>query len=838
MAQWLVMHAGWPAEPPGTLVTGARFRQRVTLMGTPVEVRWTVTGVTPDRAIQLDGTGPMGIEVGLYLSLVAEGDTTTVHLGGGVQGGPTDGPVGSMVARSLTDALRNSLRRLARADLTAPPAAPPRRERSGTIIHARTGLEVDPWTPVIVGAGQVTERSTDPENGDPVSLAVRALRRAADDDATVDLTGKADTIGWVASVSWQYPDAGALIAQRLGAAPAQTVQTGLFGGDGPLRLLNDLAAAITRGETSIALIAGAEAAATERAGTRLDWPRQPDGTAPARILGAGREPNNDAETAAGLTSPLHLYALIEAALRRKRGRTPEEHQAAITSLWSRFSRVAATNPYAWLPQARTAAELATPGDGNRPVCAPYTKLLTANLQVNQAAGLILCSAQAAHEAGVPQDRWIFVHAGAHAEDEWFVTERADLASSPAIHAVGRAVLGHAGRTIDEIGHLDLYACFPSAVQIAAEELGVPLDRQLTVTGGLTFAGGPGNNYASHAVATLVPRLRSDPEGFGLATAVGWYLTKHAATVLSARPPGAGFRDIDAGLRLPRPARRVVTGPAERGVLEAYTVTYRRDGTPDTGIVTEILGDGTRVVRTVAPATLAGDPFGGTPLPPPGEPPVLVEWHGSVTVIRLNRPAARNAVDPVTARLLKRAIDAFEADPEARVAVLTGNGPVVCSGTDLPAAARGEDPPAEDRTARPPAKPLIAAVEGAALGAGCELALAADLIVAADDSLFGLPEVRHGPVAADGVLRLARGLPRAIALELVLTGEPMPARRLHDLGLINRVTGPGKAYAQAMDLAVLIASHPAAAVLHAKRIVDRHHGRTGDDANLDLRKAPS
>lgn len=215
--------------------------------------------------------------------------------------------------------------------------------------------------------------------------------------------------------------------------------------------------------------------------------------------------------------------------------------------------------------------------------------------------------------------------------------------------------------------------------------------------------------------------------------------------------------------------------------------------------------------------------------------MLVEWHGPVTVIRLNRPEVRNAVDLATARALERAIDAFDADPDARVAVLTGAGPVFCAGMDLKAAARGEYPITEGRgllglTARPPRKPLIAAVEGAALAGGCELALAADLIVAAEDSLFGIPEVKRGLVAAaGGVLRLARALPRATALELALTGEPMPARRLHDLGLINRVVAPGTTYQSAIDLAILIAGHPTAAVLSSKRIVDEQLDWRGDEA---------
>ncbi|MFC7529929.1 crotonase/enoyl-CoA hydratase family protein [Actinoplanes sp. GCM10030250] len=883
MADWLLMHTGWPGEPPTGITVGARFAQRVKLMGMPTEVRWTVAGLQDFRTVWLDGTGPMGIVVGLYLSLTPTATGTIVRCDGGVEGGTADGPLGPMVARNLADAMQKSLAKL--ADVVTSPAAGPgsRAAGSGTptgagggkaraaaarpvsdrvkpapIRHERTGLDVDPWTPVIVGVGQVSERSTEPLGGDPVALAVRALHQAAQDSgAGADLLATADSVGYVASVSWQYQDGAALIAEAVGAHPAETVQTSIFGGDGSLRLLNDTAAAIAGGHVSVALLGGAEAAATaaaaERAARELSWPGQPEGTVPARTVGVDTTPNTDIEIAAGLVAPIYVYALIESAVRGRLGLSPDEHRDRITGLWSRFSEVAAENPHAWRPESRTAEELATPDGDNRPISAPYPKLLTANLQVNQASGIILCSAEAAERAGIAQDRWVFAHAGAHATDEWYVTERNDLASSPAINAVGTAVLDHTGITIDDVRHVDLYACFPSAVEIGAAELGLPLDdpdRPLTVTGGLTFAGGPGNNYTSHAIANLVPLLRSDPESYGLATALGWYLTKHAAGVFSARPPRRAYRDADADLRLARPAARKVstswTGPA---VLEAYTVPYGRDGEPEAGIVTALTANGQRVVRRVTDRELTGrllaeDPLGWqlditadgftiadtTPaaLPPAGEPPVLVEWHGPVTVIRLNRPAARNAVDLATARALERAFDAFEADPGARVAVLTGNGPVFCSGMDLKAAARGEYPVTEGRgllglTARPPAKPLIAAVEGTALAGGCELALAADLIVAAEDATFGIPEVTRGLVAAaGGVLRLARSLPRATTLELALTGAPMPARRLHDLGLINRTTPSGKALETALDLAHQIAANAPLAVLLSKRIVDEHH----------------
>ncbi|BAL89431.1 putative enoyl-CoA hydratase [Actinoplanes missouriensis 431] len=893
MPDWLVLHTGWAGTPPARITDGARFAQRAKLMGMATEVRWTASGVREPASLWLDGTGPMGIVVGLYLSLGSlgtAGSGTLVRIDGGVEGGSADGPLGPMVARNLADAMTKSLQRLAAAVADRPGAAgapasrtspreprshdkasgrlsgqatPERREpprprpvrtpKPAPVRHERTGREIDAWTPVIVGVGQVSERSTDPLGADPVSLAVRALRAAEQDSGVTGLLSTADSVAYVPSVSWQYPDGAALIAAAVGAAPAETVRSSTFGGDGGLRLINDAAASIVAGHATVVLVGGAEAAATaaaaEKAGRELGWPGQPEGAAPGRIVGVDLEPNNDPETAAGLVAPIYMYALIESAVRGKLGLSVPDHQRRITELWSRFSAVAAENPYAWLPGARTADELAGTSGENRPISAPYPKLLTAHLQVNQATGVILCSAAAAEAAGIPQDRWVFPHAGAHATDEWFVSERADLAASPAIRAAGAAVLNHAGLDISDITHVDLYACFPSAVEIAADELGLDLQRQLTVTGGLTFAGGPGNNYSGHAVANLVPLLRADPEASGLATALGWYLTKHAAGVFSATPPERPYADVDADLRMPRPAARTAAGSyAGPAVLEAYTIPYDRSGSPAAAVVTALAPDGARIVRRATDPELiarllADDPLGWTveftadtvtvtdttrsPLPAPAEPPLIVEWHGPVTVFRLHRPAVRNAIDLATARALERAVDAFEADPSARVAVLTGGDTTFCSGMDLKAAARGEYPITEGRgllgiTARPPAKPLIAAVEGSALAGGCELALAADLIVAAEDAWFGIPEVKRGLIAAaGGVLRLAQSLPRSTALEMALTGAPLPARRLHELGLINRVTGPGKALKTALELAQEIAANAPLSVRLSKRIVDEH-----------------
>jgi acetyl-CoA C-acetyltransferase len=485
-------------------------------------------------------------------------------------------------------------------------------------------LRIDPRTPVIVGAGQVLrhEASGD-ESGEPVALMVEALRQAGEDSGTDErLLHRADSVRCVPVIGWQYRDAAALVAEDLGLQPHETVRSAAIGGDGPQMLLNDTACDIAAGRLDVALVGGGEAVASLRAaqlaGQPLPWRRQAEHVEPTRTLGEERAPVNQAEIAVELAPPVFMYALIESAVRAASASTAAAHLDRIAGLWSRFSAVAAENPHAWIRRAYHPREIAVATLRNRLVSTPYTKLLTANIQVNMATGLILTSVRAAEEARVPRDRWVFLHAGAQAQEEWHVSERRTLAGSPAIHAAGRAALHHAGLVIDEIAHIDLYSCFPSAVQIAAQELGLAIDdpsRPLTVTGGLTFAGGPGNNYAAHAIATLVRRLRGDPDAYGLATAVGWYLTKHAVGIYSARPPRQQFASLapQPPRARPRRARTDYCGPA---TIEACTVPHRRDGSPEAAIISAITPDEDRVlIRAAEPevieTVLTGEPVGSS-----------------------------------------------------------------------------------------------------------------------------------------------------------------------------------------------------------------------------------
>jgi acetyl-CoA C-acetyltransferase len=231
----------------------------------------------------------------------------------------------------------------------------------------------------------------------------------------------------------------------------------------------------------------------------------------------------------------------------------------------------------------------TVSDRNRMVGFPYPKLLNAIMEVDQSAGVIVASERKARELGVPEDRWVYLHGCADAADLWFPLDRQDFHSSPAMRLTGQHALEMAQVGLQRIDFIDLYSCFPVAVEIGAEELGLSLDdpRGLTVTGGLPYAGGPGNNYAMHSIATMMGKLRAKPGAYGLVTANGWYLTKQSTGVYSGARPKAPFERQDPGVlqrqidALPHPA--VTETPQGAAKIETYTVVHRREG-PFLGIV--------------------------------------------------------------------------------------------------------------------------------------------------------------------------------------------------------------------------------------------------------------
>lgn len=458
----------------------------------------------------------------------------------------------------------------------------------------------------MVGGGQVLQRTDDLAAArEPVDLMADAVRAAVADAGAPRLLAAVRAIGVAGVLSWRYRDPGALVAARLGLPGVRTSMT-TAGGHSPQVLLDRAAVAVRDGDLDVAVVCGAEAWRTRmrwrREGGRPPWtPFDGAGEGPGEVVGDDLAMSAPEEQAVGLALPVQVYPVFESALRAAAGRTVPDHQAHLGRLWEGFSTVAATNPHAWSRERWTAEEIATPSPANRMIGFPYPKRMNANNDVDMAAAVVVCSAERAAALGVQRDRWVFLHAAAEADDTPFVSNRMDLRSSPAIRAAGRAALGLAGAGVDDLAHLDLYSCFPSAVQVTAAELGIGLDRPLTVTGGLSFAGGPWNDYVTHAVATMVQRLREEP-GLGLVTANGGFLTKHAVAVYGSAPPAAAFRlagrdETATGVE----PRAVAPGWEGTATVEGLTVVHDRDGLPATAFLACRTPDGRRTWATTTDA---------------------------------------------------------------------------------------------------------------------------------------------------------------------------------------------------------------------------------------------
>mgnify|MGYP006274357007 FL=1 len=317
--------------------------------------------------------------------------------------------------------------------------------------------------------------------------------------------------------------------------------------------------------------------------------------------------NHELELAQRIALPIQIYPMFETALRASAQRSVQNHQQFICELWSRFSKVAETNPHAWMQKSYTAEQIQTATPTNRMVGFPYTKLMNSNNDVDMSAALILCSAERASALGVSRDKWVFPQAGTDCHEHNFVSHRWTFTDTPAIRLGGEYLNELTGKKTNEYDFIDLYSCFPSAVQLGAQSLGLSLNQQLTVTGGLSFAGGPFNNYVMHAIATTMQKLRENPQSHGVVWANGGYATKHSFGAYATTPPASGFQhsspqsEVDA-----LPKREVVAqgnaeGPAK---LEAYSVMHGRSGEPETINASVILPDSRRAWATSNDAQLA------------------------------------------------------------------------------------------------------------------------------------------------------------------------------------------------------------------------------------------
>src|SRR5262245_23650449 len=466
--------------------------------------------------------------------------------------------------------------------------------------------------PVIAGIGQTVDRPADPTLArEPLALMDDAIRGALDDAGPArSVLERLDPLAVVANVFHDYRDTARLLAERLGCRPSRQLLT-TWGGNTPQSLLNHLCDEIAAGRSELAVMVGAEAArsvrAAGKAGVTLAW--TPPATAAAPRWGDGRDGTHPLEQAHGARQPTVTFALIENAWRAARGQSLEAQREEIGAFAARCTEIAARNPFAWFPEARTPAQLMTVDADNRCIAFPYPKRVTAILDVNQGAALLLASDEAARRLGLHSDGFVYPQAGTDVHEAWFLLERRDYHTLPGLERAARAVLDAARLGIEDVPHLDLYSCFPIAPRLTATMLGLPpgTTRPLTVTGGLPWFGGPGNNYATHAIAAMVERLRAEPAVTGLVHALGWNLTKHAVALYSSAPPAQGWQpagaEVQAWVDAMRPPA-LAAEPAGAGVVETYTVVHGRDGAPESGVVIGRLDDGARfIARLPADADL-------------------------------------------------------------------------------------------------------------------------------------------------------------------------------------------------------------------------------------------
>jgi acetyl-CoA C-acetyltransferase len=464
--------------------------------------------------------------------------------------------------------------------------------------------------PVVVGVGQVVQRRGDGDR-DSIGLMVDAVHAAAADAGVPELSSRVDMV-LVPEGTWPHRDAARIVASRLGAEDATTVvsrigvlQTTLFG----------LAAtAISKADASVVLVVGGEAKAS---GSDPVEPVDPsDGDEPDIELAPGPDMWTALEVERGLAVPAQSYALQEDAIRRFLDESVIEHRERLAGLWSCFSDVATTNPYAWDREYHDADAIADPASpGNRMVSSPYTKRHCSQWNVDQSVAILMVSNTVADELGIASERRVHPVAVVDSNAMITLTARAELFRSPSFAVAGRRLAEATGVAPSEVDHVELYSCFPSAVEIQSAELGIG-EVPLTVTGGMAFAGGPLNSAGLHGLASMVDVLRGDPNSTGLVTAISGWITKGGVSLWSVDEPPTPFEwhDVTDEVLIETATVEVDGEHAGDVEVEATTVAYDREG-PGLAIALGRSADGRRVVaqsndRELA-AAVASQPPDGT-----------------------------------------------------------------------------------------------------------------------------------------------------------------------------------------------------------------------------------
>jgi acetyl-CoA C-acetyltransferase len=467
----------------------------------------------------------------------------------------------------------------------------------------------DPRSPCIIGVAQYTHR---PEQGDapePLEMWDRVARSAATDTGATRVLERVDSLQVAYCQSWPYDDAPARLAERLLIDPNHSLYSGI-GGTTPQQLVQKAGEAIVDGAYDLAFICGAEALATRRRmkkdGKKPLWSFRHPEPPPFPF----EAPFHPAEIAHEVFQAWLTFALFDIGRRAHLGVTPDEDRRTLGDLLAPMTEVAAANPFAWFPTARSADELITVTPDNRMVGFPYTKYEVAVMDVDMAAGVLVCSHALADELGVPVERRVYLRGWCYATDPVYVAEHTDLHRSPAMAVASSEALRQAGIGVDDVAHFDLYSCFGSSIRYAQDALGLAADdpRGVTVTGGLPFAGGPGSNYLLHSIAAMTDVLRADPGSYGMVSGVGMHMTKHVFGVYSTEPGPLDPPDclaVQDTLDAANPPLEIVDTYAGPATVATYSVVHGREGGAEWGLaICDLPGGGRCYAKVLDPGLLA------------------------------------------------------------------------------------------------------------------------------------------------------------------------------------------------------------------------------------------
>lgn len=488
---------------------------------------------------------------------------------------------------------------------------------------------MDDRTPIIIGVGEASERidSASYAGLSPVELASRAAAAAVSDAGGRGVAAAIQTLAAIRQFEVSGPNAPVPfgrtdnfprgVARRIGADPARAILEPV-GGQGPQHLVNELAQEIGRGELQMALICGSEAISTVRhlagKGETRDWTETLGGQLEDRGFGP---PLSSLDLRAhGVRTAIAHYALFENARRGQQGQDRAAYALEMGRLFAPFTRVASTNPHAMSQEVFDAEALATVTPRNRLIADPFPRRMIARDQANQGAAVLIASVGQARALGVPQDRWVYLHGGADAAER-MPMERQDMAAYPAAVLAARQALASAGVGVDDLALFDLYSCFPIAVFAVRDGLGISGDdrRPLTMTGGLPFFGGAGNNYSMHAIASMIRALREADGAFGLVAANGGFLSKYSVGIYSTRPTAwRGFSSTALQTQIDGWPAPPLAGEATSGIVETYTIDYSREA--PAGVVVARDAAGARFLAMTDPADaglaqamIAAEPLG-------------------------------------------------------------------------------------------------------------------------------------------------------------------------------------------------------------------------------------